>query len=96
MKELFFTLLALSIPLVILAGLLYMFGHGLFTVASDWFERRELEQLRREMLLRRQRKEPEPELPTEPDTDRSVSGDSPPEEAPPAPAKVVDQETTEA
>lgn len=42
MKEVFFTLLALSIPLVVLAGLLYMFGHGVLTVVGDWYERRQL------------------------------------------------------
>ncbi len=55
MKDAFFTLLALSIPLIILAGLFYMFGQGLFTVARDWQERRQMDQLRRDTQLRRQK-----------------------------------------
>ena len=46
MKDTFFTLLALSIPLVIFGGLLYMFGQGLVTLARDWLERRQMDQLR--------------------------------------------------
>ena len=55
MKDVFFTLLALSIPLIILAGIVYMFGQGLYTVARDWQERRQMDQLRRDTQLRRQK-----------------------------------------
>ena len=69
MKDTFFTLLALSIPLVIFAGILYMFGQGLYTVARDWHERRQMDRLRREtQILRQQKRAAEQEV------ERSESG----------------------
>ncbi len=58
MKDTFFTLLALSIPVVILGGLFYMFGQGLYTVSRDWWERRQMDQLRRETAHLRQQRPP--------------------------------------
>ena len=95
MKEVFFTLLALSIPLVVLAGLLYMFGHGLFTVIGDWFERRQLRHLRQEWRLRQQLNGRNPPTAADPQSDPS-SSDHSPADAPSATAEPVDRETTEA
>jgi hypothetical protein len=46
MKEAFFTLIALALPLVVFGGILYMFFYGLYQVVSDWQLGRELRQLR--------------------------------------------------
>lgn len=53
MKEVFFTFLALSIPIVIVGGLVYLFLRGLYMVYADWQLGRELEQLRQEVAERR-------------------------------------------
>jgi hypothetical protein len=48
MKEVFFTFLAISLPIVAVGGLAYMFLHGLYRVIDDWRLSRELRQLRQE------------------------------------------------
>jgi hypothetical protein len=53
MKNAFFTFLALSVPLLILGALIYMFVRGLYTILSDWWLDRELKQLRLEAIRRR-------------------------------------------
>lgn len=59
MKQLFFTFVILSVPLILVGGLLYAFGHGLYTVYSDWRLAQELRQLRREVAAQRPSR-PEP------------------------------------
>jgi hypothetical protein len=56
MKQVFFTLVILAIPVVALSALLYTFGHGLYTVFSDWMERKQLEELRQQTRLRAQQR----------------------------------------
>ncbi len=46
MKEVFFTFVAISLPLLALGGVIYMLLHGLYTVYGDWRLRRELQQLK--------------------------------------------------
>jgi hypothetical protein len=48
MKEVFFTFLAISLPLLAVGGVVYMFLHGLYRLVDDWRLGRELRQLRQE------------------------------------------------
>jgi hypothetical protein len=52
MKQSFFTLLAIAIPVIILGGVVYMFLHGLYRMIMDWRLDRELHQLRIETVKR--------------------------------------------
>lgn len=53
MKELFFTIIALSIPLLLLGGVVYLFLRGLYSIYADWRLGQELEELSRESEERR-------------------------------------------
>ncbi len=53
MKEVFFTLLALSIPIVVVGALVFLFLRGLYLVYADWKLGRELDQLRQDSAARR-------------------------------------------
>lgn len=56
MKQLFFTLVVLAIPVVAMGVLLYFFGHGLYTVLYDWIEKKQLAELREQARLRAQQR----------------------------------------
>ena len=53
MKELFFTIIALSVPLLLLGAVVYLFLRGLYTIYADWRLGQELEELGREAEARR-------------------------------------------
>jgi len=53
MKELFFTIIALSIPLLLLGAVVYLFLRGLYSIYADWRLGHELEELSREAEARR-------------------------------------------
>lgn len=53
MKQIFFTGVILTIPLLIAGGFLYMLGHGIVSLISDWHLNRELARLRAETESRR-------------------------------------------
>ena len=59
MKQLFFTFLAIALPVIAFGGVIYMFLHGLYRLFDDWRLARELNDLRRESELRR-RENPAP------------------------------------
>jgi hypothetical protein len=54
MKQLFFTLAAISVPILIFGVVFYWFFRGLYTVFSDWKLGQELKQIHREAEMRRQ------------------------------------------
>jgi hypothetical protein len=53
MKHLFFTGVAVAIPLLLASIVIYMFFHGIYTLVSDWYLQRELKKIREESEMRR-------------------------------------------
>lgn len=59
MKEVFFKGIAIAVPLLLVAGLVYLIFHGLYSLYSDMQLKKELEQIRRESAERRRLRPPE-------------------------------------
>jgi hypothetical protein len=56
MKEIFFKGVAVALPLFVLGGLIYLVFNGFYQLYADMQLKRELDQIRRESEIRRQRR----------------------------------------
>ena len=60
MKEIFFKGLAVALPIMVLAGLVYLIFHGFYALYADIQLKKELEKISRESVKRRQQ-QPKPD-----------------------------------
>lgn len=57
MKSWFFTAIMVLIPVGLFLGLLYMLGHGIYSLLSDWQTAREVDEIQSQSEARREKRE---------------------------------------
>jgi len=58
MKEIFFKGLVVALPILVIGGLVYLVGHGFYSLYADMRLKKELEEIARESAQRRESQPP--------------------------------------